>query len=80
MTAITLALRPATLDRESALQYTGLSEAELRRHEEKGTIVFKPLGKSGTKVVPTDHLDALIASIWAEETNTPDEDMDCGDD
>lgn len=80
MTEIILSLRPATLCRQDALTYTGLSDAQLCRYEQEGILVFKPVGPNGKRVVPVKQLDALITSIWASDNGQLDEDMDCGDD
>ena len=75
---ITLSIKPATLDREGALMFTGLSEQELRRHEKDGHVVFKPLGPNGKKVCPVAQLENLVKLLWDIEEGNPLEDMDFG--
>ncbi|WP_417615390.1 hypothetical protein [Parasphingorhabdus sp.] len=75
---VTLNIKPATLDREGALMFTGLSEQELRRHEKDGYVVFKPLGPNGKKVCPVAQLENLVKMLWDIKEGNPLEDMDFG--
>jgi hypothetical protein len=75
-----LAFKPATMDLVTAVAYSGLAAAELRRHAKEGRLVFKPLGRNGRIICPTAQIDALVAALWADGRGQPVEDLDFGDD
>jgi hypothetical protein len=69
---------PAALTWEDALQYTSLSEAELRRGVRRGIVRFKCVGRRGGRVAARDQLDRLIADVFEPEPVGVEEDFDFG--
>jgi hypothetical protein len=78
--AHSLAFKPAAMDVDTAIAYSGLAKTELLRHEKEGRLTFKPIGPHGKLVCPTAQIDALIAALWADGKGQPLEDFDFGDD
>ena len=71
---------PAALNHDEAAAYTRLSEAELRRHERKGSVRFLARGAKGEKICQRIDLDRLLALIWAQESGAVIDDMEFGND
>ena len=70
---------PALLDNEGVAAYSGLSEAEIRRHTRAGELIWKAVGPNGAKVCPREMVDTLLRKIWADPKGSLLEDMDFGD-
>ncbi len=65
---------PACMSREVALAYTGVSEAQLREWERRGTVRFRSRGPHGQMIAPIEDLDAARLSLF----DSAAEDMDFG--
>ena len=66
---------PAAMNRDAALAYTGVAEAQLRAWERAGRVQFRARGPRGGALALRSDLDAALAHLFSE----PAEDMDFGD-
>lgn len=66
---------PAGMNREVALAYTGVAEAQLRQWERSGKVSFRARGPRGALVALRSDLDAALADMFA---TTVAEDLDFG--
>ncbi len=66
---------PAGMNREVALAYTGVAEAQLRQWERSGKVSFRARGPRGAMVALRSDLDAALADMFA---TTVAEDLDFG--
>lgn len=72
---------PATMDRSTALAYSGVSEATLAEFEKRGIIRFLAQGPRRKMITPRAGLDRMIEALWATGGALPaSEDFDFGDD
>lgn len=55
---------PAGMNRETALAYTGVAEAQLREWETAGRVRFRARGPRGEKIAPRIDLDAALRSLF----------------
>lgn len=56
---------PAGMNREWALAYTGVAEAQLRAWERVGLVIFRPRGPHGAMLALRTDLDAALAQLFA---------------
>ena len=68
---------PAAMNRETALAYTGVAEAQLRAWERGGRVHFRPRGPKGAMLALRAELDTALADLFSRDTS---EDLDFGDD
>ncbi len=66
---------PAGMNRELALAYTGVAEAQLREWEKAGRVNFRARGPRGAMLALRSDLDAALASLFAADLT---EDLDFG--
>lgn len=68
---------PASMDRASALKYTGVGETVLETYERLGIVTFKPVGPRGCKVARKADLQRMLDYIFERGDGLPvDESMD----
>lgn len=67
---------PAGMNRELALAYTGVADAQLRAWERACVVNFRPRGPRGAMLALRSELDAALSTLFAAPT---DEDLDFGD-
>ena len=70
---------PAAMNRELALAYTSVAEAQLRAWERAGKVRFRPRGPNGQMVALRSQLDDALAALFVSATDVA-EDLDFGDD
>lgn len=56
---------PVAMNRELALAYTGVAEAQLREWERRGTVRFCMRGPHGAAIAARSSLDAAVQSLFA---------------
>ena len=66
---------PAGMNRETALAYTGVAEAQLRAWERAGKVNFRARGPHGAMLALRTDLDAALTDLFAASSA---EDMDFG--
>ena len=66
---------PAGMNRELALAYTGVAEAQLRAWEKAGRVNFRPRGPKGAMLALRSDLDAALATLFTADMS---EDLDFG--
>ena len=54
---------PAAMDRETALAYTGVAEAQLRAWQKEGRVRFSPRGPNGAMIALKDDLDTALRDL-----------------
>ena len=69
---------PAAMNREMALAYTGVAEAQLRAWERARKVSFRPRGPNGQMVALRTSLDAALAELFTGAANDLAEDLDFG--
>lgn len=67
---------PAAMNRDAALAYTGVAEAQLREWERAGRVQFRARGPRGGALALRSDLDAALAHLFTAEM---EEDLDFGD-
>ena len=67
---------PAAMNRDLALAYTSVSEAQMRVWEREGRVQFRARGPNGAKVCLRAALDVALTEMFTRST---DEDLDFGD-
>ncbi len=67
---------PAGMNRDWALAYTGVGEAQLRAWEKAGIVNFRARGPRGAMLALRTDLDAALAALF---TSALDEDLDFGE-
>ena len=55
---------PAGMNRETALAYTGIGEAQLREWEKTGKVNFRPRGPKGAMLALRCDLDTALADLF----------------
>ncbi|WCT73970.1 hypothetical protein PQ455_01675 [Sphingomonas naphthae] len=68
---------PAAMNRDAALAYTGVAEAQLRAWERANKVAFRARGPNGQKLVLRSALDAALADLFTADVS---EDLNFGDD
>lgn len=68
---------PAGMNRETALAYTGVSEAQLRAWERGGKVSFRPRGPHGSMLALRVDLEAALMALYESPA---DQGIDFGDD
>ena len=68
---------PAAMNRETALAYTGVAEAQLRAWEKAGRVRFTPRGPKGAMLTQRSQLDDALRDLFAGDVS---EDLDFGND
>lgn len=66
---------PAALDRDAAIAFTGLGEAQVRAWERSGKVRFLPRGPKGAMVARRIDLEAALADLFTKDVA---EDLDFG--
>ena len=69
---------PAALTWQRALEYSSLSQAQLRLGVKQGSLRFLRIGANGARVVARAELDALIAKLFGAAPGGIEEDFDFG--
>jgi len=69
---------PAALNWSDALAYTSISPTQLRRSEQAGDIIFKRVGRYGSKVASRADLDKLLVKLFGAVALNIVEDFDFG--
>lgn len=67
---------PAAMNREVALAYTGVAEAQMRAWEKSAKVNFRARGPRGAMLALRSDLDAALAAMFAASV---EEDLDFGD-
>ncbi|RZL77245.1 MAG: hypothetical protein EOP66_09135 [Sphingomonas sp.] len=67
---------PAGMNRDLALAYTGVGEAQLRAWEKAGAVNFRPRGPRGAMLALRSDLDVALAALF---TSIIEEDLDFGE-
>lgn len=55
---------PAAMNRDLALAYTGVADAQLREWESRGTVRFRQRGPRGAAIAPRTDLDAALELLF----------------
>jgi hypothetical protein len=55
---------PAGMNRDLALAYTGVGEAQLREWESRGLVRFRQRGPRGAAIAPRADLDAALLLLF----------------
>ena len=63
---------PACMNRETALAYTGVAEAQLREWESRGMVRFRQRGPRGAAIAPRADLDAALDTLFAAAAGADD--------
>ncbi len=66
---------PAAMNREVALAYTGVAEAQLRAWEKTGRVAFRSRGPRGGMLALRSDLDAALSHLFSPDMA---EDIDFG--
>jgi len=67
---------PAAMNRDTALAYTQVAEAQLRAWERAGRVSFRARGPRGGALALRSDLDAALVDMFTADT---EEDLDFGD-
>lgn len=55
---------PAAMNRDLALAYTGVADAQLREWESRGMVRFRQRGPRGAAIAPRTDLDAALELLF----------------
>lgn len=65
---------PLAMNRDTALEYTGLAPKLFDELEARGDFAGKKIGRNGEKMYPRDQLEAVTGRFWGvTSTNLDDE-------
>lgn len=73
---VMFAIQPLTLNRADALQFTGISGKLFDELERNGSLVPKPVGKSGQKLYYREQLEAVTARLFGAGASDIDDEFE----
>jgi hypothetical protein len=63
---------PAGMNRDVALAYTGVAEAQMREWESRGIVRFRQRGPRGAAIAPRADLDAALEQLFGSVAGADD--------
>lgn len=67
---------PASLDRQAAMAFTGVSETKLREWVKLGKVRFRPIGQNAAMVALRSELEVALRAEFTGATLDAAEDLD----